>query len=63
LFKHRNSLRHDLDLALRWANENNAHLPAASTVMQTYENAQKANMGSLDGACLTHFVSSIATRR
>ena len=49
-------LTKDLALALRWAEENKASLPVASTVMQNCKQAQAAGLGSLDGACLAHFV-------
>ncbi|MGI9293155.1 MAG: NAD(P)-dependent oxidoreductase [Pseudomonadales bacterium] len=48
----------DLSLALRWAKESGAKLPVAKTVLQIYEDAQTAGLGSLDGACLARFVSA-----
>jgi 3-hydroxyisobutyrate dehydrogenase len=52
----------DLALALRWAEENGAKLPVASTVMKTCKDAQAAGLGALDGACLARFVSTTVTQ-
>ncbi|HTV69436.1 MAG TPA: NAD-binding protein [Rhizobiaceae bacterium] len=53
-------LSKDLNLALRWAAQNNHHLPLSEAAKQSYNRALAEGLGRFDGASLTRMLASSA---